>query len=163
MTRRYIISIFSGYQPPDSHVLADVNENALKGMWVCWCVPSRAVWPRDLLCLAHWCKRVGLVEAGWEALTHFQQHVLLHQLDNEAQQWGCVLFFFVACNSARTVPTDMFSTIFTGNSRHQHSLPMKLWDGLAWDYVEVPKEMNLLRTPDSSSSVTLRASTYPLS
>lgn len=33
-----------------------------------------------------WC--AGPVEACWEALIHFQQRVLLHQLDNEGQQCG---------------------------------------------------------------------------
>lgn len=61
----------------------------LKCTWVCLCVHICVLCPQGPAVLGHWCKQFWLVKACWEALIQFQQHVLLHQLDNEGQQCGC--------------------------------------------------------------------------
>lgn len=111
-----------------SHVIwvqCDVDMNP--GIEVHICV----LCPRGRAELGLWCKQLWLVKACWEALIQFQQHVLLHQLDNEGQQYSCTseMIFFVR-SSACTVPIDAFSVIFRWKTVfiQKYSIQFQQWD-----------------------------------
>lgn len=87
------VSVLLNYQLLHSHVILC----AVMLIWIAemkctrvyLCVHICVLCPQGPAVLGYWCKQFWLVKGCWEALIQFQQHVLLHQLDNEGYQCRC--------------------------------------------------------------------------